>query len=191
MSETTHSADLDLVRAALGGDPEAQGLFAERMLCIRRILLFKNGRLRLPFSREEIDDLRQETFALLWQKLSNYQGHGPLEAYAYRFCCNILMNAQQRRSRQRARQEATEEANLVDPGSARGDPLARELLFAALSRLGDDLATLIERKVLDEQTFEEISKDLAISVNTAKSRYYRAIRFLQETLPRSFRSEGP
>jgi DNA-directed RNA polymerase specialized sigma24 family protein len=84
--------------------------FIERMACIPAILERKNRKLPFAFKRDELQDLAQDVFARIWGKLETFAGEGCLEAWAYRFCHNVMMNAQQSRWRRHRR--------AGDPGEA-------------------------------------------------------------------------
>lgn len=176
-------ADLALVEAVRRGDPHARQVFARRMQCIPRILDRKAARTR-RLSPEELADLSQETFMLAWERLDRYTASGPLEAWIYRFCCNVLMNARARHARSRVEHDGAELDHEPARAEARSEPaLARgDLVEAALARLPEEDAALVEMKVFDGFTFSEIGNRLGMSPNSAKSKFYRRLGELRRWL---------
>lgn len=175
-SEPLFPADLELVREVLRGRAAAREAFLQRSRSIPRILGLKNRRLGAPFSGSDLADLAQETFVQVWTNLASYRGSGCLDAWFYRFCCNVLGNALQRRSN---RMESGAEP--LDPciESETEDFLETELLLAAIDGLGESSEEVICLKLLEGLTFEELARRLGISSNTAKTRYYRGVEQLR------------
>src|SRR5262245_50605321 len=87
------SADLALARSAAKNEQPAVDQFFARMRCVPAILAAKNRRLGSPLTDEELNDLAQDTLALLWRKLGTFAGLARLETWAFRFCVLELMNA--------------------------------------------------------------------------------------------------
>ncbi len=172
--------DQELVSAVRRGEPAAREQFAERMRCIPRILCRKIARTG-AVSMSELPDLAQETFALVWERLERYQGAGTLEAWAYRFCCNVLMNAQQRRGRSR-KVEVEDPEPIETSVSAAAESLQRDFVVVALAQLDPSESTVVRLKIFEGLTFEEIGERLHISPNTAKTRFYRQLVQLKSWL---------
>jgi len=169
--------DLDLVRRVQLGEADARLAFLERARHIVRILGHRNRRLGAPFSSADLADLAQETFVQVWGRLESYRGDGSLEAWFYRFCCNVMGNALQRRPRRMV-------GIVEEPGqeASSTDFLEDELLAEAVDELAHDEAVVVRMKLLDGLTFEELALRLGISSNTAKTRYYRGLEGIRRRL---------
>lgn len=185
MTSGERHPDYELVQAVLRGAAGAVETFIARMNCIARILGAKNGRSQPALSREDLEDLCQDTFRAIWEKLEDYQGRGSIEAWVYRFCCNVLMNAKQK-SRRRpigvdnpdgvlSRSEAGAEGATADD---------RDAVYQALERLPARDASILELKHFHDLTFDQIARELGQHSSSIKSRYYRALQHLR----RAYRS---
>ena len=192
-------ADLELVRRVLAGRPAAVEAFVERMRCVPRILGARNARAGRPLAPEELADLAQEVFALLWNKLAEFRGEARVEAWAYPFCLLQFMNHVRKKTRRPANMELTEldvhptNAPAQDSGAGVAlDPLDASHVHNALLRLVDAERAVIRMKQFDGYTFEVIAAALDISVNTAKTRYYRGLTKMRASLaPRFAEGESP
>jgi RNA polymerase sigma-70 factor (ECF subfamily) len=200
-------ADLELVRRVLAGGADAVERFVERMRCVPRILGARNARAGRPLTPEELADLAQEIFALLWRKLPEFRGEARVEAWVYPFCLLQFMNQVRKKTRRPASVPITELD--ADPrGGASGtpgrgessgggfadgtgalDPLDATEVHEALDRLGEAERAVIRMKQFDGATFEDIATRLDIPINTAKTRYYRGLTKLRATLAPRFSGE--
>jgi RNA polymerase sigma-70 factor (ECF subfamily) len=175
------SADRHLVSRVCAGEEAARDELAERMLCVPRILSAKNRRMGGPFTPEDLLDLSQETFTLLWKKIGTFQGEATLETWAYQFCYHVFMNALRSRRRQPVAMDHSEELPL-EQSEPQADFSDCEALHRALQQIEADEAEVIELKQFSSLTFEEIAEQLSISPNSAKTRYYRGIEKLRRLL---------
>ena len=172
-------ADLELVRSYLSGDGEAAGIFARRIRCVPLTLRALNVRAGRPLDDHDLADVVQDATLVLLRKLESFDGRAPLEAWAYRLCQLELYNAVRRRRRRPKPmdEESMEAVGIELPGSSESpaDDAARGL--STLDAVERDIVT---RKHFQGQTFEVIGAQLAISPNTAKTRYYRGLKKLQQ-----------
>ncbi len=182
-------ADLELVRGVLRRNAASVEAFVERMRCIPLMLAARNARLGYPLKAEEVQDLAQETLVAIWRRLPAYEGLARLESWIYPFCSFLLLN--ELRSRRR-HPRSNELRGAVEPAGdvalASGDEYLQ--LHEALDRIEPEEGAVVRLKHFEGITFEEISARLGISSNTAKSRYYRALRRLKSMLSKFHREEG-
>lgn len=173
--------DLALARAVLAGAPDARRRFVERMRCVPRILTAKAARAGLRLSPEDVEDLTQDVLVTLLRRLDSYLGLSSLEAFAYRFCQNVLSNHLRtggRRARHGAKGEAPPEP-ATGQGPDHGD------VYRALERVSPRLAAIVRMKHFDDLTFEAIGTKLSLSPTTVKTQYRRALDRLRELLDAS------
>lgn len=176
-------ADHELVQRVLAGDGRALEEFLERARCIPRILHFKNHRLSHPLPASDMADLAQETFARIWARLDRYLGTGSLEAWMYRFCCNVLVRALEHASSGRAQalgEVASEEATTHHHHGS--GTWAGERIERTIGALPEAYEAVVRLKLLSEMTFQELAGRLGIPVNTAKTRYYRGMEQVRRAL---------
>ncbi|QJE98357.1 RNA polymerase sigma factor [Luteolibacter luteus] len=149
-----------------------------------RLLLFARG---WAPSREDAEDLVQEAVLRLW----NYQqdkGGGvpdlPLAFSTIRFCG---LNHHRSESRRKKREESIIYLNdftdvWLDPSVEDDEDAVR--LRDAVQKLSPKLREVVTMKIWGGLTFAEISEALAISQNTAASRYRYALEQLAQDMRR-------
>ena len=188
-TKADHLADQELVRAVLAGDPGAVTDLVQRLRCIPRILAALNRRRGGLLGAEDLDDLTQDTLALLWPRMESYTGQASLETWFYGFCFNGFMNAV-RKERRRQGVDSLEERAVA--GHADPPPVSEhDDVHRGLEQLDEREARAIRLKYFDQLTFEEIGVRLDISPNTAKTIYYRGMRRLEQLLRRGSGEVGP
>ncbi len=173
--------DWFLVQAALRGDPEAIEQLANRLRCVPRILRGSNARMGRPLDEHDLADLSQDVTVIILEKLDQYAGRAPFEAWVYRICRLELMNGIRRKGRGRASGEIDFE-QIPDAPDHQAEATDAEVVHGLLARLGGVEAEVLRLKHFDGLTFEEIGSRLGISPNTAKTRYYRGMVRIQSWL---------
>ena len=153
--------------------------FAERMKCVPRILAALNTKMGRPLDEHDLADLTQDTLLVVIKKLDQFAAHAPLESWVYRICALELMNEVRRKRRLQSRNRRITSERQPTAEMATDE---FEHIHRALDRLGGHDADVVRLKHFEELTFEEIGDRLAISPNTAKTRYYRGISKLESYL---------
>lgn len=139
-------------------------------------------------AQADAEDLVQEAVVRLWN-LQNEKGNGtppdlPLAFTTLRFCG---LNRHRSDKRRRKREESI--LYLNDFEDVWLDPAVEEdeealLLRKAVDQLSPKLKEVITMKIWGNLTFAEISESLAISPNTAASRYRYALEQLAQAMRR-------
>jgi RNA polymerase sigma-70 factor (ECF subfamily) len=144
------------------------------------LLLFARQWLR---SSADAEDVVQEAFVRFWRRNHNIANRALLYATVRSIALDFV-----RRDSRRARREAdafSETAGPVEPQFEQlDDSQPRKLsgLASAIGRLPLDQREVLVMKIWDELTFAEIGQALAISPNTAASRYRYALTALKKDL---------
>jgi RNA polymerase sigma-70 factor (ECF subfamily) len=178
-------ADVRLVRSVVAGDRLALQRFAERLKVVPRALAVINGRRAVRLSAHDLEDLRQDTLVRIWSKLETFDGQATLENWLYRFAFLELLNRVRSESRAPRRERADLDELTAVEAAEGPDEVEIE---RALERLGPPEADVVRLKHYEELTFEAIGRRLGISPNTAKTRYYRGITWLQRELGGALRA---
>jgi len=169
------------VAAALSGDQEAVRRLLRRMNCVRGMVRYQSRRLGANLRPDELEDLVQTTLLAVWKRLDTYTGAGRLEAWIFRF--TYLETLVRIRAAQRAPKpiEAEYEIPAPDPAPTLGIE-DHAHLYRTLDRLKPDARDIVLLKHVEGLTFEEIGTHRGVPVNTAKTRYYRALAALRGLL---------
>jgi RNA polymerase sigma-70 factor (ECF subfamily) len=140
----------------------------------------------LNLSRDEADtrDLLQEIFVKLARDSQLLDGVRDERAFLIRLAHNAAIDLMRRRgTRERTKEHLATE--LLSPFATVADPdeaTFRAELSAALQELPEDQRAIVHLKLWGGMTFEEIADALAISPNTAASRYRYGIDKLRNRL---------
>lgn len=180
-----HGPDVELARRVLADEEGAFQRFVERMRVLPRILDVLNARLGRPLNDHDLADLAQDTLILVWRKLSTFAGGSTLETWVFGVARLELMNFV-RKTRRRATSAEPFDADCMLAPLHEHESLDYGILHEALAGLEPLEADVIRLKHFDDLTFEAIGARCRIPVNTAKTRYYRGIRHLQQALRARF-----
>ena len=178
----TKLSDHALVQAVLSGDAASLDQLIERLARVPSMLACldaRTGRRRPP---EELADAAQNVLFDVWRKLKDYSGQASLETWVYNFCILELKSSDRRKERG---SRFTELGTADEPVQDQLEGLAAvefEHLHLALEKLPGAQATVIRLKCFEGRTFEDISVQLRIPANTAKTQYYRGLREMRELL---------
>lgn len=177
------ASDLALVRATLSRRGDAVDTFLDRMRCVPRMISAHNRKLGRPLSSETLDDVIQESLVAVWRKLERFDGRSALETWVYPFCYFEFMRRLRMERGLPRLLDAPLEGSPHEPATQASVELFElEPLLAELEALEPDQAVVVRLKHFEDQTFEEIAVRLAISPNTAKTRYYRGLEKLRTRL---------
>ncbi len=144
---------------------------------------------RLVKSRQEAEDLAQETFIRAYRFLDRYDGQRPLVAWLFAIATNVGLNALRTRKRRIPSSDAVtfshaEEAEASgDDGrvaAMRGE--LAERVDAAVNRLPGPHAALVQMYYRDGLTLAEAARCLGMSESAAKVTLYRARQRLRQWL---------
>ncbi|MEM7310261.1 MAG: sigma-70 family RNA polymerase sigma factor [Planctomycetota bacterium] len=180
-SHPNHATDLQLVRCVLRGDRPSIEELARRTTCVARILAALNRRRGGSLNEHDLEDLAQDTLVKIWAKLAGYRGHVTFELWARRFCELELQNRLRAKARARVRQRPLpEELQQGAPRHERGD--SRRLLRRHLAAVGDPDSTILELRIVEQRSFDEIGRELSRPPGTVRTRYHRVLARLRTRL---------
>ena len=182
--------DSDLIAAALRGSS-----FAWNSLVQRYEKRIYNMGLRLTGNPSDAMDLMQDVFLGVYRNLHRFRGDSRFSSWIYRIAHNKAMDINRRRKIMAwVRTDDQEELFAVDgleadqqsePLNQVSDDERNQFLMKCLAEVPFEQRLLVELKVYQSRTFEEIAEIQDISVNTAKTRFYTALRKLRSHLEES------
>ena len=181
--------DQALVAAAVKGSKQAWIDLVERYES--RIY---NQALRLTGNSADALDLMQEVFIGIYKNLHRFRGESKFSSWVFRIVHNKSIDLA-RRWRPPVENKPSEETDQLArlPAVASDEPdeqLAQEQMNAQvqvlLGQLPIEQRLIIELKLFQSQTFEEIGLAQDISENTAKTRFYSALKKLKDLLEKNY-----
>jgi len=153
-----------------------------------------NQALRLTGNSADALDLMQEVFIGIYKNLHRFRGESKFSSWVFRIVHNKSIDLA-RRWRPPVELKSPEEPDQLAkiPSTASDEPdeqLAQEQLNARvqvlLGQLPIEQRLIVELKFFQTQTFEEIGISQDISENTAKTRFYSALKKLKDLLEKSY-----
>ena len=150
---------------------------------------------RMAGNAEDALDLSQEVFLKLWRTLAQYQFDAAFSTWLYRMTQNVCIDFLRRRRRQQTVPLTFEDADGEEQTYAVPDvqplpeeqvelKLTRETLAAAMAQLLPEHRAVLQLRVVNEMSYEQIADVLDIQIGTVKSRLSRARNQLKKILER-------
>ena len=179
-----------LIRRAQRGDADAfEQLLLEHQKSVYNLCY------RMAGNPDDAMDLSQETFLPAWRCLDQYQFASAFSTWLYRLCSNICIDFLRRRRRQQTVPLTFEDADGEEQTYAVPDAqplpeeqvelkLTRETLAAAMAQLLPEHRAVLQLRVVNEMSYEQIADVLDIQIGTVKSRLSRARNQLKKILER-------
>jgi RNA polymerase sigma-70 factor, ECF subfamily len=134
---------------------------------------------------EQLDDLTQETFVVVYRRLSEYQPNSSLRAWLYGILRLVARNqrrGQLRRLMATARLKHEPKATQTGPFDAAVVHQAQHILIEFLDTLNSDRREVFYLADIEDMPAPELASALNIPLNTAYSRLRRARADLESWL---------
>ena len=180
MSENNiHQDDLDLARAATGGDETAwRRIYDETNHQLYNFLCYQTG------DREAARDLMQDTYVTALRRLETYRGQGTLLSWLRSVGLRKCLDWRRRVSLniRKLATFARENTLLASTGAEETFPGLGDGFQAALDRLSPRQRAALLLRELEDQPFAEIAAALGCGEATARVHYHRACRNMRQWL---------
>ncbi|MCH1599752.1 MAG: RNA polymerase sigma factor [Pseudomonadales bacterium] len=176
--------DEALIAAALNGSAYAW----EKLVKRYESKIYNHG-LRLMGNRSDAMDLLQEVFLGVYRNLHRFRGDAKFSSWIFRIAHNKAIDLSRRKRLLTGYPVAGEEDD--DPFEGMPAELSEEpdvklmqsqqnnRTLALLTQLPVEQKLIVELKIFQSMTFEEIADMQNISENTAKTRFYTALKKLK------------
>lgn len=177
--------DEALIAAALKGSAYAW----EKLVKRYESKIYNHG-LRLTGNSSDAMDLMQEVFLGVYRNLHRFRGDAKFSSWIFRIAHNkaVDMNRRKRLMTAPPKYSGEDEGDEFEkfPGKADLEPEDRlgkqqqnVRVLKMLNELSSDQRSIVELKVFQSLTFDEIAELQDISANTAKTRFYSALKKLK------------
>lgn len=175
--------DNELIEGALNGSLQAWETLVRRYE--GRVY---NYSLRLTGNRDDALDLMQDVFLGVYRNLARFRGESQFISWLFRIAHNKAVDLARRRRANPVKDQALPDdpEDWPDVHGCANSPQESVLIDennTAIHRLLQTLSAeqrlILELKVFQSMTFEEIAMMQDISANTAKTRFYSALKKLR------------
>ena len=176
--------DTALVDAASKGSAHAW----EKLVRRYEDRIYNQG-LRLTGSRSDAMDLMQEVFLGVYRNLHRFRGDAKFSSWIFRIAHNKAIDMQRRKRLMPFVSNSTDQdGDMLDSLPGHSSLEAEEVfskrqnnkaILSLLSELPMNQRLIIELKIFQGQTFEEIASIQEVSVNTVKTRFYSSLKKLK------------
>jgi len=192
LPETFTDPDRCIAEAVMAGNHQAFNQLIERYW----------GRIfarvyQLLGNREDAEEVTQDAFARAHAGLASFRWDASFSTWLYQIASNLARNRYWYWKRRRREQTMALETPLSEDGLTLSELIADEAADPAdrmrwqefqdsihrqLNRLPARHLQIMEMRLIDDMSYEEISEDLGIPVGTVKSRIARARHYLTRAL---------
>lgn len=177
--------DQALIAAALKGSAYAW----EKLVKRYESKIYNHG-LRLTGNSSDAMDLMQEVFLGIYRNLHRFRGDAKFSSWIFRIAHNkaVDMNRRKRLMTSSPKFSTEDEGDEfekfpgktdLEPENRLGNTEQNASVLKMLSELSSDQRSIVELKIFQSLTFDEIAELQDISANTAKTRFYSALKKLK------------
>jgi RNA polymerase sigma-70 factor (ECF subfamily) len=169
--------DFSLVNECIRGNPKAQKAlfdkFAPKMFSVC---------LRYMKKSDEAEDVLQDSFVKIFQKLSDFKNEGVLEGWIRRIVVNSCLDQIRKNSKFLNDIQAEEVEYKLDQNSFIAENLMAEDLMNLIQKMPDGYRLVFNMFAIEGFSHQEIASQLGITESTSKSQYLRARAYLRDRI---------
>ena len=175
--------DQQLAKACMDGNSKAHALLYERHSRQMMALCLRYGR-----DYEEAQDMFQDGFIKVFNKLDKYDGKGPLGAWIRRTIANNALDHLRRVKREQRNISLFEvdvkaDADTEVQPMEEDDPLlSSDKLTELIGQMPDGYRTVFNLYAVEEYTHKEIAEQLGITESTSKTQYRKAKAYMRKLI---------
>lgn len=171
--------DEQMVAGCLTGDPIAQKAlyqaYARKMMSIC---------MRYAPDRDQAQDILQDGFVKVFQKMDHFRGDGPLGGWIARTMVNTALDQIRRNKPFNHSLDLAEAEHLHAMDEQAVSSLSTDELLKLIQALPSGYRTVFNLFAIEGYPHKEIADMLGISENTSKSQFMKARAYLRKLLPK-------
>jgi len=139
---------------------------------------------RMLADKDSAEDVCQEVFVVLWQKINNFRGESKFSTWLHSVATNVVLGHLRKHKNWLQRVFSIEEqgAGVQDPSVSLTDDSTLTLLDQHIARLPERARLVFVLFAVEGYRHEEIATMLTMAVGSSKSQYHRARSLLKESL---------
>ena len=175
MSKSSNNNDSELIEKVKNGNEGAFNFLMNKYYPRVYASLFSFTK-----SKEDSEDLTQQTFLKVWQQISTFRGDSAFFTWVYRIAINLAKNYVASSSYKKQRMNTSIEDGEIEIRSYEGSELSlihdesMKDIRNYINTLPESLKTAFTLRENDGLSYEEISKITETPIGTVRSRIFRA-----------------
>ncbi|WP_105253857.1 RNA polymerase sigma factor [Pseudoalteromonas sp. T1lg75] len=169
----TAQQELQTIEKAQQGDQDA--FYVLYQCHVRRVYALC---LRLVADQAQAEDVTQEVFVQLWQKINSFDGKSQFSTWLHRVASNIAISYLRKQKNWVQRVVSSEETGMEHEQAAQCQELNG--LDKLIVRLPERARQVFVLHAVEGYRHEEIAQMMNMAVGSSKSQYHRARGLLQE-----------
>jgi RNA polymerase sigma-70 factor (ECF subfamily) len=183
LMEEIHAEESRIIDEVLNGRKESYVLLIDRY----KVQIF-NLAYRMTASREDANDLAQETFTKAYENLKKYNKNKPFFPWLYAVGLNLIRNHIKRKKKilKRRLEDMIDfkekEATPANPEVILSDEQKIKKLEASIENLSEEQKEAIILRYYRGLQFEYIAEVMGVSISAAKMRVYRGLEKLRDMM---------
>ena len=137
---------------------------------------------RMVIIHEDADDILQEVFIIVWEKLKNFRGDSSLYTWIYRIAtneCLSFLNKKNARNLISSGEKAALIVNSLESDVYFNGNEAQKKLQTAIALLPEKQMLVFNMKYYDDMKYDEISAITGTSVGALKASYHHAVKKIE------------
>lgn len=192
MKKATNSdlEDVQLAKACLDGNDRAQSQLFEKYSGQMMALCLRYGS-----DYDEAQDMFQDGFIKVFQKIHMYNGKGPLGAWIRRTIANNALDHLRRNKRTRDNvsqfgidYKIVHQDDSVDPFDNEGPRISNDRLTELIQTMPLGYKTVFNMYLIEDYSHKEIAEQLGITESTSKTQYRKAKAFMRKLVEEEFKN---
>ena len=180
-SSASSPIDGDIARAQRGDVEAFERLYRAHVGRVNALCIRLTG-------GQGAEELLQDVFVRMWEKLPSYRGESALGTWVHRLAINVFLHARRSERRREARLLDTDDPGVMGLDQARsvddGHPDLRLDLEWALTQLPTGARTAFVLHDIEGYKHEEIADMQGVAAATVRAQLHRARKLLMEALDR-------
>ena len=178
--QTVNDAESDVARAAVGDRRAFERVYRAHTNHVFSICV------RMTGSRNRAEELTQDVFVRVWEKLPLFRGESAFSTWLHRLAVNVVLNARKSEGRESARTtDGEDEDGEWTEGSTSAPMHAERLdLESAIAQLPPGARRIFVLHDVEGYKHEEIAEMFGITSGGSKAQLHRARLLLREALTR-------
>ena len=146
---------------------------------------------RYSKNRDDAEDILQEGFIKVFQKIDKYKGIGSFEGWIRRIMVNTAINHYKANLKYAYHEEFTDRNKIGTVNNEAEkyfveESVSKNEIMGIVQKLPDGYRLVFNMYVIDGLTHKEIALDLGVSENTSKSQLSKARRMLRNLITEKY-----